>query len=342
MHRSRSRDGFPVKKGSTAVNHRFPRVVLIAALVGSTVLVPAWSQQKQRKPPRAEAPKFSGSEFPGTFYSDVQSVLQGQRPAVQSVMASAASAGGSSTGGSAAVASPDMPVADPYAWGKTISAATLEDAVKDSKLRLDGILVSLPKFKGGGNKAARREFSLQAMLFAIIEQYPGDVRWKRSAAAARERFARVAANCKTNTESVYAECKQRLQDLTDLLGGSTLESPSSAELNWSQIIDRGPLMELLEWSHQEHLLTFTANATQFEQNKEELQQFAELVAVLSKMAIMEDMPDAGDQEYRQLALQMAEYAGQIRVAVQTGSADLAREAAGQVGQSCVKCHDSYK
>ena len=101
-------------------------------------------------------------------------------------------------------------------------------------------------------------------------------------------------------------------------------------------------MELLEWCQQEHIQNYSSSAENFAQHKEELQRFAELAAVLGKMAIMENMPDANDEDYKKLANLMIEQAGQIVIAVQTNSADLARQAAGQMSQSCVKCHDTYR
>lgn len=316
-------------------------------VLGLVVVTGSWTantceaQQNKRKPQRAEPPKIASTDFAGTFFPDVSTVLQGELPAKKTVVGPASTGG--STGGAMTGGAADSGAAgDPMGWAKAISPATLEDAVKASKQRLEGILTSAAKFKGGGNTQARREFSLQAMLFSIIESYPGDVRWKKSAGAARERFVRVANNCKTNTDPVFAECKQRLQDLNDLIGGSPLEGTAGGELAWGEVIDRGPLMELLEWCQQENILNFSSSPANFEANKDELQKFAELVAVLGKMSIMPEMPDAADGDYKKLAEQMVEQAGQIVLAVKTNSPDVARQAAGQIGQSCAKCHDGYR
>lgn len=297
--------------------------------------------QRQRKPQRAEPPKFTGKEFSGTFFSDVRSVLQGERPTGKA--ADGAAVHSAAAPGTAAPASPGAsdPGAATEGWAKLISASTLEDMVKNSKLRLDELVASPTKF-AGGYVEARREFSLQALMFAIIEEYSGEVRWKRSAAVARDSLARMAANAKVSSPQAYKEAKQRVEDLGELLNGSGLDGTPNSELVWSDIIDRVPLMQLLEWAQQEHINGFTSSPENFQEHKEELQRFAELVAVLGKAAIMEDMPDAADSEYRAIAEQMIQQAMQIRVAVQTDNADLARQAAGQVGQACAKCHDGYR
>lgn len=295
--------------------------------------------QRQRKPQRAVPPKFTGKEFSGTFFPDVRSVLQGERPTGKAAEMAAAPAGGSAGASGAASAADAAGASD--GWGKLISAGTLEDMVKNSKLRLDELVASPTKF-AGGYVDARREFSLEALMFAIIEQYPGDVRWKRSAAVARDSLARMAANAKVSSPQAYKEAKQRVEDLAELLNGNNLDGTPNSELVWSDIIDRVPLMQLLEWAQQKHINPYSSSPENFKEHKEELQRFAELVAVLGKAAIMEDMPDAADSEYRAIAEQMIQQAQQISLAVQTDNPDMARQAAGQMGQACVKCHDGYR
>jgi hypothetical protein len=300
--------------------------------------------QRQRKPQRAQPPKFTGKEFSGTFFEDVSSVLQGTRPTGQAAAVMAQPAGSNAApaaANGAPSASPGSATGAGDGWAKLISAATIEDTVKNSKLRLDQLVASPTKF-AGGYVEARREFSLQALMFAIIEQYPGDVRWKRSAALARESLAKMAANAKVSSPQAYKEAKQRVLDLGELLNGSNLEGTASSELVWGDVIDRVPLMQLLEWAQQEHINGFASSKENFAEHKEELQRYAELVATLGKAAIMNDMPDAADAEYRGLGEQMIQQAGQIVLAVQTDNADLARQSAGQVGQTCAKCHDGYR
>src|SRR5205823_9188307 len=85
-------------------------------------------------------------------------------------------------------------------WSRLISAATIEDTIKSLKQQVDKEVMTLSDFKSGGNKLARRDYSLLAMLFAIASEYDGDVRWKKDAAATRDAFARSAANFKVATD----------------------------------------------------------------------------------------------------------------------------------------------
>lgn len=304
--------------------------------------------QRSRKPQRAIPPKFTGKEFAGTFFEDVGSQLQGPRPASAATLASnsktpadSATRPGNSASGSPASGNPASGDKSTEGWAKLISGPTIEDMVKNSKLRLDQLVANQNKF-AGGYKEARKEFSLQALLFAVIEQYSGDVRWKRSAPMARAAFVRAAASSKVTSPQAFKEAKQRVQDLAELLNGNNLEGSAGSDLDWSSVIDRVPLMQLLEWAQQSHINSYSASKESFGQHKEELLRYSQLVAVLGKAAIMSDMPDAADTEYRALGEQLIAQAQQIVVAVESDNADLARKAAGQVGQTCTKCHDGFR
>ncbi len=232
--------------------------------------------------------------------------------------------------------------ADPMGWKGLISPASLEDLVKGAKLRLDKIVTTPTAFAGGGYNDARREFSLLALLFAIIENYPGDVRWKASAPAARGAMERTAANTKVGSRQVYDESKKRVSDLQSLLSGSPLTAEVKTEIVWENLIDISPLMKLLEWAHDGQIAKMTANEDLFKQNQEEIGRLAELVAVLGRTTTFEKMPNADDAQFVAFAKDMIAQSQQISSAVQSGNAELARTAAGRLGQSCSTCHDSYR
>ena len=228
------------------------------------------------------------------------------------------------------------------AWHNLISPTALEDLIKGSKLRLDKTITTPAAFAGGGFAIARKEFSLQALLFAIIETYPGNVRWKSSAPVARELMSRVAANTKVGSAQVHEEAKKRLLDLGDLTNGTQLSGKANSEVNWSQLIDHAPAMQLLEWAQKENISPNVANPELFAKNKDAVQHYAELVVVLGKVLTIEEMPYADDKEYVNLSKAMMEQAQQVVLAVKTDNADLARQGAAKLLQSCNTCHETFK
>lgn len=303
--------------------------------------------QSSRRPVRVEAPSFTAQQFDGVFFAAPARQLQGPPPTT----APTSLVGGQPAGQPSALPAGDSTDSavtaadDPNHWRETISATSLEDLIKASKLRLDKLITTPTAFRGGGFVDARTEFSLQALLFAIIEKYPAEVRWKNSAAEARRRMTRVAANTKIGSDQVYAEAKSRLLDLDDLIGGTALSGrgdDGDADINWSALIDRVPLMKLLEWSQDKNLNQLVASESQFQDNSDAALRYAELIQVLSQILLAEDMPDASDGDYIALAHAMRDAAQQVAVAAKTGNAELARSATGQIGQSCIHCHDSFR
>jgi len=303
--------------------------------------------QAQSKPQRAIAPEFKPGQFDGIFFPDVKSVLKGELPRQQAQVTVGTNPFGSGSTAALPTSSSageqrNSSSSGGVAWNQLISPESLEDLVKGSKLQLDQIVTTPAAFAGGGYDEARREYSLQALLFAIIETYPGEVRWKNSAGVARESFVRVAANTKVGSRQVYDEAKKRLLDLTDLINGAPLSGDAKNEIEWSKLIDRVPVMQLLEWAQQDFVSPHSSNEVKFAANQEELQRYAELVAILGQISLQAEMPDADDKDYQALAQEMINQARQISLAVQTNNAELARQASGKLGQSCTNCHDNFK
>ena len=183
-----------------------------------------------------------------------------------------------------------------------------------------------------------------AMLFAVIAEYDGDVRFKKDAAAARDLFARTANNTKAGgNTNVYKEATLRKTDLEELLNGSSLASEGSSEAtDWSVIIDRSPLMQRLELLHQEKLSKQLASKEEFEKQIEEVFHNAEMIAVMSAVLTKPGMTDGEDETYAGFANSMKEGAREVAEAVKLSNYDQARAAVGKIDKACSQCHENYR
>lgn len=304
-------------------------------LLAFSLLVGSWThgQKPDKRPPRATPPKFQANEFSGVFFPDPVSQLQGT-PSATSNVASNEKSAMPEENESESVAGADV-------WKQLISGSTIEDLVKESKTRLDGVITTPAKFAGGGYADSRREFTLLASLMAVISQYPEEIRWKASAPYARSIFARMAANCKVGTQPVYNEAKLRHQDLQDLLKGSKL-SGTADDLVWADVADRGPTMQLLEWALREHMAPGVSSEDSFGESQEDLVKYAELVAVYGHILQQEGMTDADDENYIELAKAMVAASRDVMKAAKMNDAELARTSVSRIDQSCNKCHETYR
>jgi hypothetical protein len=308
------------------------------------VLVAAWmtrAQETQEK--RAPPPTFDPREVEQIFFTDARKALVGQRPA----RLPGRSSGPPNVGVSAPPSRTEPPAVpgDGAGWSKLISPETLADEVKEYPLLLAAVVKTPSQFQGKGAREARRYFSTIAAVFAIIAEYDGDVRWKSQAAAARELFARVGFNSKSDTENVYNEARLRTADLAALLRGETLAPPPTIEPkpNFNeQVANRPPLMWRLERAQRDRLAVWTANRADFGRNLGGIKHEAEMVAALAQVIQDASFPDAEDETYIAYARALQAAALEVRTAAKEKNADAARTAAGKLSQACNNCHVDFR
>lgn len=315
------------------------QTALCWSLALATLLTPVvWAQTKGNKAVRrAQPPKFAPSE--ATFYNDAfQEGLVGGRPPnlgePVAAVAATSSAGPASSGGGVSGSG----------WSSIISAGVIENEIKSLKMQIDQEVTTPSDYAGKGYKLARRDFSMLAMLFAIVGEYEGDVRWKKDAVAARDVFARTAANSKVGTSQVFAEAKLRKAELQDLVGGSSPYDGKNGEAkaSWGAICDRAPLMQHLEAIYEPKLKPLLADKGQFTANLDKVQHDAEIIAAISEVLAKEGMADADADEYKAFCAQMRKAAQEIVEACKTKNFDQATSAGTAIGKACTECHENYR
>jgi len=292
---------------------------------------------------RAQRPQFDADAFGDVFYGDLAAVVRADRPSapeLQNLAAAKAAA-------QAQAAAAEMPSRESGGggggWAKRIAAVSLEDEIKRLKLQYDRVVTTPGAFRSGGYQDARRQLSTLAMLFAVVSQYDGEIRWKEEAAVARDLLARTAFNSKAGSMQVYNEAKLRKADLQALLSGASLNGrDAEAENDWTSIVDRAPLMEYLDVVLYDQLDQLSRSAAEIEENKVSLQRFAEIVAVVGEILLKEGMPGADDEDYRGLSQAMIEAALEARGALQRGDAEQVGLAISEISQSCDACHEQYR
>ncbi len=320
---------------SLLIRTRWLPVLALLLIGGVTFGLKAGDPASKR---RAKAPSFDPQRVSATFFPDVFSVLQGERPKL-SEDSGGSKATGAATSGEAA--SPQSSVV----WDDIISATSLEDEIKDLKTELNKSVTTPTQFRSRGYRSARREFTLLNMLFWIIEHYQGDVRWKNDATAVRQKFGSVAGNSKAGgNEQTYAQAKQAKELLDRLIRGERagIEPDKDEEVSWEPVSPRRPLMQWLEKRFEANLKAWTSSDKEFQSNSEELLREAELVAAIAQFFLEEGMDDADDEEYRAFCESMK--AGALAVASATKNGDLAgaQSGVGEISKSCSNCHESYR
>jgi soluble cytochrome b562 len=289
---------------------------------------------------RARPPRWADLP-PGLFFEDAFAEgLRGKRPATLGIaegMSEPVPTSGVDPAGD------DRDSTEITAWSKRISAATLEDEIKAIHRRMIEAIENEGDFIAQGHLELQPHLATAAILFAVIEQFDGRIRWQSDAAAARVRFAQVAQNARAGSAQVLRQVAERVRDLNDLILGAQLAGPASDQsLTWSDVADRQLIMQRLEIGLQTVLAPGVASATSVRQHQTAMVHEGELAAMLASVLTQAEMPDAADDEYRAMCEKLERAAQQLRQAAQEGDAPAARQAMGEMKTDCAACHELYR
>lgn len=287
----------------------------------------------------ARPPKWSRDVL-DAFFDDAREKLDGPRPDY------ASDSGSSRASVLPHAGSTPEPSTSPATlpWSQIITAETLEAEVKRLSQSLNKSVATPSQFKGGGYKDARRDFSELAVLFAVVAQYDGPIRWKDTAPGLRELFARAAANAKVGTDETYREGTARKYDLTELVRGSRPQAPKAAAevADWTQVSAREPLMQRLNIALQERLNPWLADAATFRRNQSDVSHEAELTALLANVIHRGEYEYWDDETFAGFAHELQQAAIDASGAATSDNFDQARHAITRAATACANCHDAYR
>lgn len=281
-----------------------------------------------KKPPRRAKPPEWPQEVLDVFLENAHEHLVGERP----------------TGNAAAVAqkSPKTKAVDPsFRWSEIIAADTLTSEVRRLNISLTTNLSKPGKFKGGGNLVCRRDFAMLAVLFSRIAEYDDEVRWQSIAPALASECLSASDACEKGTDESFALANSVKEYLDQLIQGQQPElapTPGSE----SATADFALLMQRMEYSANESISPRLASKREFRRSKQQLAHESQLLALLALVIEHEDYGYGDDEEYLEFSKMLRESAQLLRRASDEGDYERAREASGNVNQSCSQCHEAFR
>lgn len=291
--------------------------------------------KKQQTFKTAPPPKFKPNEV-ATFFDNALTRLGPGQPGAVVVAAAPSKPGGLSEDAGAATSN--------SAWSKLISASTIEDEIKAQMGVLSEKTKTPSEFKSGGNTPARVAFTELALLFGIIAEFDGDVRWKKDALGLREIYKHAAGNSKTGSDNSYKEAKQRTDDLAQLISGGKVDLPKpDPDAKWADVANRPPLMQRMgKEGYDPKIKAWTSDKGEFSKNRSALLEEAQIVAAIAHV-IQDASYEYGDDEtYLEYAKELEKQALELVEAVTGDSLERAQAAGGQVNKSCSTCHEGYR
>lgn len=324
---------------SLAVGTALCSLALFAAGVALRAQQPPRSgpPAKPSKPQRAKPPVWT-DRAKSAFFDDPRQALVGDRPDYGNRPQGSASPATPSPSGSDAT-----PSAGIFAWSKIISPETIEDEVKTIAKGVNDAVVNPQQYAGGGYKAGQDHFSMLAVLFAVVAEYDGEVRWKRHAIPAREEFSAAGFGSRVGSIQAFNQAKLAKEDLASMIAGQTLQGKEGeAKASWDKVAYRPPLMRRLKIAQEERLNGWTASAGEFKKNTDQILHEAQIVAALAEVITRDGYEFADDDTYLDFCRQLKKSAVDVVDAVKQNSPDNARSAMGAMGKTCNACHDGYR
>ncbi len=304
-------------------------------------------ERKQEPVLRAKRPVFAPQDSQRLYFDDIYAQgLQGGLPDWSTALAGSGQRPGV-TGpgpvGSGPVTGDDATGSAAKPFDGLISAETLEGVIKSQINQLAGQITTPGRFRTEYNNVHLTYVKL-ASLFAVIEHYGGDVRWRDSATDYRDLIGRASAGTRVGTEQAYQLALRTRDDLQQIVRGErvAIEGKPEPLEDWSNLLYRSPLMIWLEELSLEQLRPMVSDENATKANQAEALQHAEQIAMIAQLLLMPQMEGHDEPDY-------VKHAQAMRAAVEEMKAAYTRQDFADVGtavnrivQACDACHEDYR
>ena len=296
---------------------------LAASGVGST------GQAAEEAPP----PNWP-REVQETFFDDAREELEGERPDYKQLDAESARP---------AANDPETAAAAEFAWSHLIDSATIETEIKRLTASVAQAASAPGAFKSSGYKSCRRDFSELAVLFGVVGQYDGSVRWQDVAPGLRDQFARAGRNSKVGTDQTYQQAAARKQELEELVRGTRPQvPPGERAVVWGEMAELAPLMQRMNQAELERLQPWLADERQFARHRGDVRHEAQLVAMIAEVIGRDGFDYWDEAEYAAHARALKQAAGELATAAAADDFQRAQAAGVRITKACADCHADYR
>ncbi len=281
-------------------------------------------------PKRVQPPQWS-KDVLDAFFDDAREHLVGERPTNVARVRSE----------DATQAAPEAAAKGEFKWSQLIDADTLTAEIKRINNQLANSLRKSATFQGGGNLECRRDFGMLAVLFGVIAEFDGDVRWQQSAEWMQQRCLKTSRNCKVASAQTFADANETRALLEELLRGQdpTGESDNVAD---DQLAERTLLMQAMEVALKDQVGPTLTSARELRRRSQQASEQAQVLAVLAQVIQREGYEYSDDDDFLAEAGRLRRAAAELAQAAKDKNYETARAAAGRVGQSCSNCHEGYR
>ena len=189
----------------------------------------------------------------------------------------------------------------------------------------------------------QKSFEQLSLLFGVVREYDGKVRWKADAAVAQKSFETAAVNARNGDEPGFASSKRSIEDLEQLVRGDRFPGKAKPPetLDWSTVTGHTPIMKRLQVLHDE-IKAASSNEKDFKKQQPKIVHSAELIALMAAAVQQADMDYADDDDYVTYAKQMQSAASTAAKAGRNNNYEMLSNAVNGVSQGCADCHGDFR
>jgi cytochrome c556 len=309
------------------MNQALGATALVLIVLASAALAGA----EEAPPKRAKPPHWSRDVL-DLFFDDAREHLVGERPTPNLP----------SSGEGAPSVAPARDHGRRTAWSQLVDGETLANEVKRLVAELAEPLANAATFKAGGNNQCRANFGVLAVLFGVIADYDGEVRFRADAAVLRDAASRAARSCTTAADQSFAEAAELRIQLEELIRGERMSGKAAELAKWSDLVERDLIMKRMDRSLQDRISPALGNAKEFAKRAADVRHEAELLATFANVIQREEFDYWDDEGFRAHGGNLQAAATELTRAAIDANYETARAAAGKVTQACSACHEEYR
>ncbi|MBL8826343.1 MAG: cytochrome c [Planctomycetaceae bacterium] len=228
-------------------------------------------------------------------------------------------------------------------WTALISGESIESEIKFQQSILSESAKTINGFKSGGNVKARDSLLMMASLFAIMNKYEGEVKWKKDSEGMQQACTQAGNNCKTSSDNAYKEVTKVVDMLKALMQGQVSDLPKlDPESTWGQHITINPLMKRLELAEKDHLGPWTSDAGALSKNKDAVIREGEALAFIGQFINDPSFDLVENADYKGWANDLVKAGKDLAQAAKDGDHAKALAASAAIKKTCADCHGAYR
>lgn len=226
-------------------------------------------------------------------------------------------------------------------WADLVSGETLEEEIKELSVAVGQGTRSNGAVRRGRLEVIRWYGEL-AVLFGVIAEYEGDVRWAEDAAAMRDAIAAAGRALADEEEEGPKLVRDVGAALRDVVAGNGYVGEVTSNGTWAELTERSVLMQRFELGMEQRIAAWTADAAAFRRNRGALAREAAIWGVLGRVIGTEGFDYADDEDFLAFVERFIAGADAVQAATEANDLDGAQSGVTQLRQSCAACHADYR